>query len=1605
MLNQDNPAIEAADLHSYAESGQSFVDDATDFVTKGIPLAIGSGLASMANTGIALGNSLGGDFEKLDYEQKVREYDDDLAKYYTDHQEGIDLGGFVATSFIPGTIGLKALKVIQAGNLGKSAASVTGLFRNAEEAYLKKALSSVQAETNQVFRMMDGNKIASIAAGFGEQTLQAASFETAVMLSMNQNPTISKEDHGYFETFLYNSPEILKGALLGGAVGGGINALGISGKIKGAIRARDKEDFPSLNIKEAGLSDIDEGTLAALDYYWLRGRQKLYASKKDSDSLNDREISNYEKTIKQKSEELQFRIKDKLTEEKDASLAQAVYKHLETSADLGGDLPEEVGLRLLGAATNISRISVEDSTASGVKFYLEGSPLSERHAKNFIKNRKDKMVEGTHDTPDSVLMEEWKLEGKEFYQDSGGNYRVIPGTQYAKSQLNKALDTKSHDFIVKLNGDQAGRISENAYPVLGDLGDVRFDRGRFTVNGVEWNVKPYNPLENEPIESSANFLRERLAPKFSSDLGTVEISVDNLPRLDKAFIEGYEDVLVRGKDGEELVLNGDTLKRIKLEKRQELVDAGHDFGRISRELNVSQEFAETGNGEFVLGKVEDHAKPMHARMEYNTALLPDKNYLRGVNDLMTRVQLAKQHNAKVAAMILGEAYNELPKTEGTMLGINTIPELGNFVKSADEFYGSFGQLMQSVGKIVDREIRTRVETVLGKISAAHAQIEGDENLTASFNILVAKLRASKEPMIWLDSETLIPQSAAKALSKEDANAEQILEKYINSKEAFKVSDPALNNYLRLTQEINAKRVEQINAFFAAKGSTTSWDPSIVYVPPINTRKYPYVAFVKERMENDFRPVSVITAHDAQSLEEKIRSVKQEHGNTLDIYTKSDVETFYKLRGEYESGLLLGNSTVDNALKKKGVLSDFAPRSDNEILKDFADWHVQQEQALVRNGVELQYAQEFAELRAMGKTFLEFQKSKFGREFTTKELADFRKENPYEKYIDTALAISNQTKYDSVWGKVNSGVESLGRSMFQVWDSLFSKANKGEISWEALNNEASSYGFRPPFQDVMRAAFNPLIQNKKVVEPIVAKVNSALATTVLRLDPLNSIVNILGTPALIMAELRNITRNLADPDKVGKLSELLSVGIPGGGNRLPSSVKLISTAFNNFIKDDGSLLKYYQEIGAVRSDLKLYKDVLDASVISQDALKSEKSLIEWGNNVVKKTTEMGATFTGNNLSERMVRFVAADIMRQIGEVAELSKPELSAYINTFVNRVHGNYTASQRPALFQGAVGQALSLFQTYQFNVMQNMVRYVEQNDKVAIAALLGLQNTIFGMQGNPAFYLLNSAIGNANREHKDLVTGAYATVGKEAGDWLLYGLGSNALHINLYNRGDLTPRYVTVVPTTLADIPAISIPAKFLNNFVDTLGTMAKGGSLKQSILEGIATNGVNRPIAGVAQLAQGYRTTSGGNLLTAYNDADTWTVAAKLLGGEEMNRSLAIDAYYRQIAYQKKDHEKIADVGEALKNKIRSGEQINPEDVHGFMAEYSRSGGRIDSFNRFMIQNYKDANKSQIEKMKQVTRSPFSKNLSTIMGAEDEAMLYYTNKNDSGSEPATSE
>jgi hypothetical protein len=160
-------------------------------------------------------------------------------------------------------------------------------------------------------------------------------------------------------------------------------------------------------------------------------------------------------------------------------------------------------------------------------------------------------------------------------------------------------------------------------------------------------------------------------------------------------------------------------------------------------------------------------------------------------------------------------------------------------------------------------------------------------------------------------------------------------------------------------------------------------------------------------------------------------------------------------------------------------------------------------------------------------------------------------------------------------------------------------------------------------------------------------------------------------------------------------------------------------------------------------------------LSYKPYKKLSELQERGN----KAVDIAAKFTGSEWAEQFTRFVSADVMRQITEpivqAGKMSVAEQDAYISVFVNRVQGNYLNSQSPIAFQGVLGSAVSLFQTYQFNMLQQLFRHIENRDTRALATLGGMQAGLYGLNGIPFFEAVNThLIGNSNinPEHHDLV-------------------------------------------------------------------------------------------------------------------------------------------------------------------------------------------------------------------------------------------------------------
>ena len=173
----------------------------------------------------------------------------DMASYYQEHKQGIEAAGFVIGSFIPGTLGIKALKLAQAGKLGGVMQRATNLFAGPRDALVREAKAAISNPENSLFGQLNAAKYKAMALGAGDNALQGLAFEMAVAGTMKASPLLEEQDMSDIAS------NMMFGALAGGVIGGGIEALFIRSTFREAQLAANKLIKPGELSSRVGYED------------------------------------------------------------------------------------------------------------------------------------------------------------------------------------------------------------------------------------------------------------------------------------------------------------------------------------------------------------------------------------------------------------------------------------------------------------------------------------------------------------------------------------------------------------------------------------------------------------------------------------------------------------------------------------------------------------------------------------------------------------------------------------------------------------------------------------------------------------------------------------------------------------------------------------------------------------------------------------------------------------------------------------------------------------------------------------------------------------------------------------------------------------------------------------------------------------------------------------------------------------------------------------------------------------------------------------------------------------------------------------------------------
>lgn len=1616
--NNHNTGNLNSDWYGTGEPQRTLTNKAYNFVA-GAAL---SGINSFYNTAVWAGNMFSAEGANYrDTRDWIASFDEDMGQYYDSNRQAIDLVGFVATSFIPGlggvkilNAGAKALTAAKEGVMGVNMARGLGVLPGSRNLLVKEATEAF-ATTRTPFTLSNPQTVKAIASGFGEQVLQSAAFEVAVAATMKKSPILSDMDAG---DMLAN---IATGALLGGAIGGVIDGAVTVSRIKSGIK--------TLDTKLAGVTQLKRGVAGT------SASDELILMRNDLDTL-PRNVPEgvdpalYERQWEQKITALDNKAREKFTSlaGDNAEVGNRLYEGIRTdpTGEFGAKM---LGLVEIGATKDANRILKKYETV-GTQDVADGA------------TRLYKSADGTL-TPTMPKV------GAEFVDVKSDWFLTATIDDLAK--LETVAPTQATHAIkhFTLWGESMGKVSDEAPAALhladtlakGQSVEVRTSKviaGKTThviKPGQYWNAAdaPYNEALARNIWAMDDTVAPLQVPKGKTAL---MIGESDIPMLTKAYREGFKDFQLIGADGtaytiptektqllEYIAQTKNILANDAMEKALaagatetaehianrfdvpmgyltgEQVSAVNDlapFGLATAQKKYFDKFNANTVNPPAIESVKPWLHQQNYQMVYDIAKVGglDNFQVEAMTVVMQRQKIQQETNSLAVLDALGERAAMLPEfTDAQLTRVNRGGAGAGLFSFTNADYGTAGSIAEYVGSLTTRWIREAEAKVGDTMMSANYQVINNPTEMAGLASVLQKVRAAGSEVYVLDKRTnsLILRSVRdyeQALAAGEKVSPPLIPPGVD--ELIPLS-PTVRSWAQSHVALNAERGQKLNSLRGAKGQPAAFDPEAFYPPAPNPDRFKFHAFVVDDAKvTSTGHTTMLYADSATSLEKQIAEARAQGFNA---FTPDDSAAYYKARGLYDYSLGLNESQMDSGLRRSGSSAPAFPLTGNpeEMIQDIMQWHAKQEAIVIREAVSTQYSRQFGTLYQMGEEYAKVSDAQIGFFNKFKSPAV----NPFEDYVKTFLGASLKKDFP-LWTSLNNFVDETGQKVVNAVSSVWNKS-KSPYDLGEVQKVMDNYGMSMAATPAQMEAWVNHPAGKGAVSKFIGVQNNILSSLVLRLDPVNALNNAVGSPILTGAETRNVLGLIAKGDDA-----FAKIVLPGTDDSILSSGKLIASAYRNYFSEGSkALLAKYRARGYVTDTTTQFKQLIeDATITGTETAAELESKTARMYAIAGKIVNKGESWTGNRLSEEMNRFVSANIMDQLTSRAVKSggmdQATADAYINTFVNRTQGNIVASQRPQLFQGPVGQAIGLFQSYQFNIMQQLLRYVGEGSKKDALTLMGLQGTIYGMNGLPAFQAINQhIIGNAsgNTAHTDAYNSVYNIAGKTAGDWIMYGAASNMLidpdlKINLYSRGDINPRQLTVVPTTMADIPIVSSWARLAGSIKGSLQSVANGGDMWQTFLSGVEQQGINRPLAGLARVARGagedgisYSTSGKGNIVSA-NDFYSLANFARLSGAKPFDEAVTQDAVYRIQAYQSKDKAMRDALGKAVKSVVASGGEPTEEQMNKFMEGYASAGGKQEEFNRWYVAQIKTMNNPQANKLAEKVGSPYAAYMQSVMG-----------------------
>lgn len=742
-------------------------------------------------------------------------------------------------------------------------------------------------------------------------------------------------------------------------------------------------------------------------------------------------------------------------------------------------------------------------------------------------------------------------------------------------------------------------------------------------------------------------------------------------------------------------------------------------------------------------------------------------------------------------------------------------------------------------------------------------------------------------------------------------------------------------------------------------------PRWIQPPQPDLKQYKFNAFVvpKEQMAGSDSRKFVIYAETEAEFDAKLAQSAEHFGEHYKIVsTKTDVALYKKMRNEYDSEEVFSTINFDSSQFRKGQTGEVLPNMDiatSESLNQWINLVNKRESAILKTAVEIRYRDKIEPLRRVDKAESRFAADTLG----AKESDSIWK--------DTINMFTGSRSYnaglEALYGKVSDFVGDKG-SVFldRAFNSIVkTKSKLTPENYAAYAESLEKLGYVSPLDNYFNVvARSPDVVASKTLSAALKTLSGLHSTFMLRLEPLNNMLQALSSPILTMPAIRELKSRLSVSDDPTKF-------ILPTGETMESSGKLMSKAVAKLAFPDAEAVALREQLnkrGIIGDYIKEYHGATDLSELNG------RHILATIDGAIEKIANFGGKYAGFNLAEEGSRFVAAHMAWQVGKAAGKTMDQMMPMLASVVDRSHGVYSEVGRAGLFRGVVGQGSGLYMTYFFNMMQQFGRGLASNDRKRAAIQMALQGSMFGLGSMPGMQYLNAKIAkDFGGEDIYDATGAYDG---GWGEYLMYGLGSHTfgMNVDVFSRGNLQPRHTLVVPTNPADWAVVGRTASVVSNLVNMSGDIAgrivtgEGPQVVDSLIQGLAHNGLYRPAQGLGALLAGEVTTKSGRVLGESRgfseDIATSTWVARLLGSRPTSEGIMLDAMYRKTAYQAALHDNLKNIGGEIQQQLAGGEEV---DYDHFARKYRAIGGNVEGFNRFWVGQMRSFDQPKLEAFKE--------------------------------------